>query len=256
MLAGDTESYQSQRTLLLTHSIAPISSGHFGVLFPCAPRPPGWMWGMRMDACTCSGLHSRRGALSLVDSPFYSKQWASLIFVLEGDITSNLKAAHCSNILGNGPGKELSGPGISVSSTYRSSIHGRRSPNNIQPFFLHSNTVLASDYSQGYATPLATLINLTSRGWDHLCSVSLIQYLIKAPINKTPSTGRGQICSTDLNYAPRVLDSANWVTTGGTIVLVFHYNSLKGSLEGPAAPGVTGSKLRRQKMGQKQPLPH
>lgn len=93
------------------------------------------MWKTWMDASTCSGLHSRRGTLSLGNSPFYSKQRASLPFVLEGDISPSLKVAHCTHILGNSQVKYCQGLAfLSVQHVGEWNTRGRMSPQNIQHF--------------------------------------------------------------------------------------------------------------------------
>lgn len=43
------------------------------------------------------------------------------------------------------------------------------------------------EYSYEYATPSATLINLINRDWDQLCSICLMQNLIKSTIYRTAS---------------------------------------------------------------------
>lgn len=129
--------------------------------------------------------------------------------------------------------------------------HGRMSPNNIHPFLLHPTLMSSGEFSHLYAT----LINLTSRGWDQIFSVFLIHHLIKATINKTVSTGWGQnaVLISTMPQGPGLKSTEK---DSGTNRSCYPLQLMKGNLEWPADLGVTDNKYRGQKISRTNPFPN
>lgn len=91
--------------------------------------------------------------------------------------------------------------------------HGELFPNNIYPSFLYH---LGIWQVLLLVRPLCWLPNLMNKGWGQICSIYLIKHLIKATLNRTPTSRRTTACSKDLRHAPS--SQKSWIQAAEQIL--------------------------------------